>query len=217
MKKDYITVYTEGTGEYIEKKSRFIGTLFHVTSEEEAEARLSEVRKHFYDASHHCYAYVLGPDRKLVKCSDQGEPSGTAGQPILSVLNGEELTDAMIIVTRYFGGTLLGTGGLVRSYTKAAREAVSQSTLVHKYPAELLLIRTDYQGLGKLQYMFSEESLSPTEILYEENVKIKVPVPEERTEEILKKVSDITNGKAEISKEREILFGKVGKEILLFG
>ena len=111
----YVKSYA--TGEYEEKKSRFIGEVFPIQSVDEAEALIQQVRKKYYDARHHCYAYVLGDQYETVKQSDDGEPSQTAGMPILAVLKGQEIHDALVVVTRYFGGTLLGTGGLVRSYT----------------------------------------------------------------------------------------------------
>ena len=213
---DYITVYEGGEGYYEEKKSRFIANVRHVTTEEEAEAFLQEIRKKYYDASHSCYAYTLGKKQETVKCSDAGEPSGTAGQPILSVLSGQKITDAIIVVTRYFGGTLLGTGGLVRSYTKAAQDGIEQSVIVHKYTAELLKIVTDYNGIGKLQYFFGQEGLNPTDQSFTEVVTVMLPVPEERTEAVMKKITDLTNGKAVITKEKQLFYGMVGKEAVLF-
>ncbi len=216
MNKEYTTVYTEGTGEYEEKKSRFIATVRHVTTEEEAMKTLAEIRKRHYDARHNCYAYALGPGQENLKCSDDGEPSGTAGVPILSVLKGAGVTDCIVIVTRYFGGTLLGTGGLVRSYTKAAQDGLQNCTLAHKMPADLLMIRTDYNGIGKLQYMFAQEELIPTGIEYTDCVTVHIPVPTERKDGIVKKITDLTQGKAVVITEKEILFAVIGKETVLF-
>ena len=127
MDNQYKTIIESGSGEYIEKKSRFIGELVPVSSEEEAFAYLDAVRKKHYNASHHCFAYVLGEKNQTERASDDGEPSGTAGRPILHVLEGEEICNALIVVTRYFGGTLLGTGGLTRAYTAAAKAAVAKT------------------------------------------------------------------------------------------
>ena len=117
----YKTVYRGSEGEIIEKKSRFIATVRLVESEEEALAFIEEMRKKYWNATHNCYAYVIGERRELVRCSDDGEPGGTAGRPMLDVLLGENLYNTAVVVTRYFGGTLLGTGGLVRAYSRAVQ------------------------------------------------------------------------------------------------
>ena len=119
----YYTIYRGGSGEVVEKKSRFIGEARAVSSEEEAAAFVEEIRKKYYDARHHCFAYVIGTDGKQMRAADDGEPQGTAGRPMLEVLTGKGLANAMVVVTRYFGGTVLGTGGLVRCYTAAAQAA----------------------------------------------------------------------------------------------
>ncbi|MBQ9322199.1 MAG: YigZ family protein, partial [Eubacterium sp.] len=112
----YYTIYKGGTGEVVEKKSRFIGETAQVTDEEQAAVFVEGIRKKFYDARHHCFAYVIGADGKLMRAADDGEPQGTAGKPMLEVLTGRGLANTIVVVTRYFGGTLLGTGGLVRCY-----------------------------------------------------------------------------------------------------
>ena len=125
-------VYRGGTGEITEKKSRFIADIRPVSTEEEALAFIEEIRKKYWDARHHCYAYILGERGQQSRCSDDGEPSQTAGRPMLDVLTGEGLTDVCAVVTRYFGGTLLGTGGLVRAYSGAVKEGLSQCVLMEK-------------------------------------------------------------------------------------
>ena len=107
----------DGCGEIVEKKSRFIGQVFRVETVQEAEEKIAMVSKKYWDARHNCYAYVIGSGSEISKCSDNGEPSGTAGKPILEVINGSGITNILIVVTRYFGGVLLGTGGLGRAYT----------------------------------------------------------------------------------------------------
>ena len=119
MKNQYQTVYSGGTAEIVEKKSRFIANVFPVTTEEEALEILEKIRKQYWDARHNCWAYVIGADHVSARCSDDGEPSQTAGKPMLDVIMGQELHNVLVIVTRYFGGTLRGTGGLVRAYSKA--------------------------------------------------------------------------------------------------
>ena len=127
MLEEYRTVYEGGRGEIVEKKSRFIATVRPVKKEEEALAFIEEMRKKYWDATHNCFAYVIGERREIMRCSDDGEPGGTAGKPMLDVLLGEKLYNTAVVVTRYFGGTLLGTGGLVRAYSKAAQEGISAS------------------------------------------------------------------------------------------
>lgn len=134
----YYTIDHPGYGEYEEKKSRFLGEALPVTSEEEVRTELARIRKKYYEARHHCYAYVIGGvpgntvqgNATIRRSSDDGEPSGTAGAPILSVIDGKACSNVLIVVTRYFGGTLLGTGGLVRSYTKAASLALENAGIV---------------------------------------------------------------------------------------
>ena len=124
----YKTVLEGGTGEIVEKKSRFIATVRPVKNEEEALAFLEEMRKKYWDARHNCYAYSIGKNREFTRCSDDGEPSGTAGRPMLDVILGEDIYNVAVVVTRYFGGVLLGTGGLVRAYSKAVQEGLARSS-----------------------------------------------------------------------------------------
>ena len=149
----YKTVLEGGTGEIIEKKSRFIATVRPVRNEEEALAFLEEMRKQYWDARHNCYAYSVGRNREYTRCSDDGEPSGTAGRPMLDVILGEDIYNVAVVVTRYFGGVLLGTGGLVRAYSKAVQEGLSESLLIEKKKGISLKVTTDYTGIGKIQYI----------------------------------------------------------------
>lgn len=128
----YKTVYEGGEGEIVEKKSRFIATVIPVKTEDEALEFIERTRKKYWNATHNCFAYVLGEQFEIQRCSDDGEPSGTAGKPMLDVLLGEEIHNAAVVVTRYFGGTLLGTGGLVRAYSGAVKEGLACSTIITK-------------------------------------------------------------------------------------
>ena len=123
MSKGYKTVFSGGVGQVVEKKSRFIATVRHVETKEEAEEFLAEMKKKYWDATHNCFACVIGEKGEYVRSSDDGEPGGTAGRPMLDVLLKEEIQNAAVVVTRYFGGTLLGTGGLVRAYQQAVKKA----------------------------------------------------------------------------------------------
>ena len=149
MIEEYRTVLEKGESEIVEKKSRFLAAAAHIDTEEEALAFIEEIRKKHYNATHNCYAYVLGENFELQRFSDDGEPGGTAGKPILDVLTGEDIHDSVIVVTRYFGGTLLGTGGLVRAYSGAAKEGLLASAIITRKRGIKLKIRTEYTGLGE--------------------------------------------------------------------
>ena len=160
MKERYKILYKGGEGEITEKKSRFIATVRPVETEEEAAAFIAEMKKRYWDASHNCSAFVIGEENPLTRCSDDGEPAQTAGRPMLDVLLGAEVYNACAVVTRYFGGTLLGTGGLVRAYSKAVREGLLNCVILEKCLADRLRLSTDYSGLGKLQYILSEAGIA---------------------------------------------------------
>ena len=127
MLPEYRTIYRGGEDEIVEKKSRFIATVVPVNTEEEALEFVEKTRKKYWDARHNCYAYILGDNNEVQRFSDDGEPSGTAGKPILEVITGNECSNCLCVVTRYFGGVLLGTGGLIRAYTNAAKDALDNS------------------------------------------------------------------------------------------
>ena len=154
MLEQYKTVYQGGTGEVVEKKSRFIATVRPVNSEEEALQFIEEMKKKYWDARHNCSAYVIGERREFMRCSDDGEPQGTAGKPMLEVLLGEDLYNTAVVVTRYFGGTLLGTGGLVRAYSKAVQEGLADSRIITKKHGILTEVGTDYNSVGKAAVSF---------------------------------------------------------------
>ncbi len=145
------TVIKCGYGEVVEKKSKFLGELHHISSAEEAKELVAAAKKKYYDARHHCYAYLMGETGEIKKYGDDGEPQGTAGLPMLSVLEGSGLTDCIVIVTRYFGGTLLGTGGLVRAYSAAAEAAIAAAVFAVKISAVKLSVKTDYKNEGTVR------------------------------------------------------------------
>ena len=157
MIENYKTIYKGNEAEIIEKKSRFIATVRLVESEEEALTFLEEMRKKYWNATHNCFAYTIGERQEIVRASDDGEPSGTAGRPMLDVLLGEGLCNTAVVVTRYFGGTLLGTGGLVRAYSAATQAGLAASTIITKQYGTLLEIQTDYNGTGKMLRMGTDE------------------------------------------------------------
>lgn len=209
-------VYKGGEGEIIEKKSRFIATVIPVEQEEEALEFIAAMKKKYWNASHNCFAYVIGENYELQRCSDDGEPQGTAGRPMLDVLLGEEIHNAAVVVTRYFGGTLLGTGGLVRAYSKSVQEGLRQSTIIEKKVGALLRIRTDYNGIGKIQYLLGQRGLIITNSEYTDVVVIETLVPQEQIAELKEAVTEGTNGRAEYLAEDPVCFAFLDGEPLIF-
>ena len=151
MLEHYKTIYEGGEGELVEKKSRFIATVRPVETEEEALAFIEEMKKKYWDARHNCYVYSVGMNREATRCSDDGEPSGTAGRPMLDVILGEDIYNVAAVVTRYFGGVLLGTGGLVRAYGAAVKAGLEGSRVVTMRYGTRLRIGSDYSDIGRLQ------------------------------------------------------------------
>lgn len=216
MSDSFKTVYEGGSGEIIEKKSRFIGTVFPIQTEEEALEYIDQLKKKYWDARHNCFAYVLGRKDEIQRCSDDGEPAKTAGRPILDVLIGEELHNTLIVVTRYFGGTLLGTGGLVRAYQGAAKEGLQNSVIIQKHYGSRLDINTDYIGVGKIQYLISQSGYEILESEYTENVKLTVLVPENELEGFKKCITEATSGKAVMSVIDKTYYALLSGKLVLF-
>ena len=200
----HMTLFQSGNGVYEEKKSRFIGEAYRIRSEEEALSVLEAVRKRYYDARHHCYAYVLGVREDTVKCSDDGEPQKTAGVPILNVIRGAGLTDVLVVVTRYFGGTLLGTGGLQRAYTKAAALSVEDGGVLKRTPAARFTVGASYTDFGKIRYYLTESGIGFSDEVYGETVECSVSVPFEWEDGVLKKITDLTSGRAKVGSRKEV-------------
>lgn len=216
MLEKYRTVYEGNEAEIVEKKSRFIATVRPVHSEEEALEFIESMRKKYWDATHNCFAYVIGERFQVQRCSDDGEPSGTAGKPMLDVLLGEEIHDTVVVVTRYFGGTLLGTGGLVRAYQGATKAGIEASLVITKYWGQKLNIGTDYTGLGKIQYILGQRKLSILDTIYTEKVEIEVLVPQEEIHAVKAEITEGTNGQAIIEEGEECYFAEIGKEMKIF-
>ncbi len=216
MRESYKLLYRGGTGEIVEKKSRFIADIRPVESEEEALLFIEEIRKKHWDARHHCYAWIIGRKGDQKRCSDDGEPSQTAGKPMLDVLEGAGICNVCAVVTRYFGGTLLGTGGLVRAYSGAVKEGLTSCTVLTVEPGVKLLIDTDYNGIGKIQYLFGQNQISILESVYTEKVELTALVPEEQLESIQEEITEITGGKADLKLLDSVYFGVLDKEVLLF-
>ena len=186
MLEQYRTVYEGGEGEITEKKSRFIATVHPVESEEEALAFLEEMKKKYWDARHNCYVYSIGMNREFTRCSDDGEPSGTAGRPMLDVILGEDIYNVAVVVTRYFGGILLGTGGLVRAYSEATIKALDKAKIVNKKKGYQVKIVTTYDQIEQFNYYVNKNNLKVVNTEYLENIEIMI----EMTEEHLKKITN---------------------------
>lgn len=209
-------VYKGGQGEITEKKSRFIATVRPVESEDEAVSFINETKKKYWDARHNCSAFVIGKRQELIRCSDDGEPAGTAGRPMLDVLLKENIHNAAVVVTRYFGGVLLGTGGLVRAYQQATKAGLSASEIIEKKDGAVLFIRTDYTGIGRLQYLFAQEKITVMDTAYEADVLVKAVIPENDKKRIEKTIIEQTNGTAKLEWGDEVTFAEYDGEVLLF-
>ena len=214
MKKNYKILYQAGEGEIVEKKSRFIATIRPVDSEEEALSFIAEMRKKYWDATHNCTAFVIGVNHEQMRCNDDGEPSQTAGRPMLDVLLGEDVHNCCAVVTRYFGGTLLGTGGLVRAYSAAVKEGLKNCQILEKQLARKLTVETDYTGLGKIQYILGEEKISTLDSQYADKVSLTLLVPVDQLEPLMEKLTEGTNGRCVMEPGDEVWYGLLGKEIV---
>lgn len=216
MPEKYKTVLEGGTGELTEKKSRFIATVRPVESEEEALAFIEEMKKKYWDARHNCYVYSVGLNREYTRCSDDGEPSGTAGRPMLDVILGEDIYNVAVVVTRYFGGILLGTGGLVRAYSGAVQEGLRASRIIEKKQGTVLKVITDYTGIGKIQYIAGEKKIPILNSEYTDKVMLELLVPAQETDAVQKAITEGTNGRARMEKDRELYFAVLDGETFTF-
>ena len=197
MLESYLILTAPAEGEIVEKISRFIAQAAPVQSEEEAYAFIEKIKKKHYDARHNCFAFSVGGENPLLRFSDDGEPQGTAGKPILAEITGADIHNICIVVTRYFGGTLLGTGGLVRAYSEACKEALknAETHLMQRvFPCRLTM---EYTDMGKVQYILAEAEI-PAETEYAEQVLITVKLPVAKKDEIIKKITEATAARAVI-------------------
>lgn len=202
----YRVIIEEGVGEIIEKKSRFIATVKRVESEEEAVSFIDSMKKKYWNATHNCSAMVVGQRGELTRCSDDGEPSGTAGRPMLEVLLGENIRNVAVVVTRYFGGTLLGTGGLVRAYTQAVKEGLQNCLLGTMRAGVRMAVETDYNSIGKILYTLGGKGIEPVESQYTDIVRLVLQFPAEMKDALYKEFTEVTAGKAKIEVLEEIYY-----------
>jgi len=208
-------LYQGGTGELEEKKSRFIANTLPISSQEEAIEFIEKMKKQYWDARHNCFAYVLGDRHEIQRFSDDGEPGGTAGKPMLDVLLGEDIHNMVVVVTRYFGGTLLGTGGLVRAYSGAAKEGLAGSVILEKRQGRQLLLQTSYSDLGKVQYLLMNNNIPILSEDYGAEVCFEALVPLDIEKNITELLVDGTNGRIEIIQSDILDFAIHKKEVLL--
>lgn len=216
MKEAFKTLYKGSTGEHVVKKSRFIATICPVDTEEAALEIIESMKKKYWDAAHNCSAYVIGTEQPLMRCSDDGEPSKTAGRPMLDVLLAQELTNLVVVVTRYFGGTLLGTGGLVKAYQSAVIEGLHQSEIITKELGIQTELTTDYNLVGKLQYYISQEHFTLLSSEYTDLVRLKLLIPPSRYEAFTKKIAELTNGSTIPVEFGKVYFTTIDGEVHLF-
>ncbi len=193
-------------GIYIEKKSKFICHLFYVTSADEVSEIIKAEKKKYYDAKHHCFAYVMGEDGADIKCSDDGEPSGTAGRPMLDILQKEGLTDILCVCTRYFGGTLLGTGGLVRAYSAALKDAIDKSTFKNETKAVIVKYKYAYNFDARISSYLRDKDIKVLENDYSDAVEITIVLQIDNYSAVDADLLNITNGKLEKTDETECMY-----------
>ena len=193
-------------GIYIEKKSKFICHLFNVTSADEVTEIIKAEKKKYYDAKHHCFAYVMGEDGSDIKCSDDGEPSGTAGRPMLDILQKEGLTDILCVVTRYFGGTLLGTGGLVRAYSSALKDAIDKSAFKNETEAVIVKYKYGYNFDAKISSYLRDKDIKVLDSEYSDAVEITIVLEKDMYSDVNNDLVNITNGSIEKTDETECMY-----------
>lgn len=183
---NYRTVQGYGEAQIEEKKSKFIGYVSPAETEDAAAAFIQSIKKKHYNATHNCFAYSIGLKEEFVKANDDGEPSGTAGMPILDILRREQIHNCVIVVTRYFGGTLLGTGGLVRAYSKAAKEGLLAAGIIERIRCTKYQLTVDYHTLGKVQYEMEKAAYRVLDTAYTDAVTITALIEYERREAFIK-------------------------------
>lgn len=208
MKDRYKTVKNMASAEIVEKRSRFIASVKPVESEQEAVEFINELRKKYWDASHNVYAYIL-EESGAMRYSDDGEPSGTAGMPVLDMLKKEGITNTAVVVTRYFGGILLGTGGLVHTYSKSAKAGVLAANVLEMILCREITIVCDYNILGKIQNELHSWEFIQGGTLYTDNVELSLFVPISDFTKLAERIVDISNGTVKIIEGSEIYKEKI--------
>ena len=187
----YKVVTTPGEGLYKEKGSKFFAEAFPVHSEAEVKAKVAEIKKKYFDAKHHCYAFIIGPDKSCYRSSDDGEPSGTAGKPILNRILSKDLTNVCVVVTRYFGGQLLGVPGLINAYKTSAREALDNCGVIEKTVDEVYSVSFGYPLLNEVMRILKEENLEQRNTKFELDCYLEIAVRKSISNKIVDKLNRI--------------------------
>ena len=213
MPEEFKIAYRGGEGEIVEKKSRFIATVQPVHSEEEAQEFIVGIKKKYWDARHNCFAYVIGERHELARFSDDGEPGGTAGKPMLDVLMGEDIHNVAVVVTRYFGGTLLGTGGLVRAYSGATKEGLAHSQIISRIQGMKLSIDTEYGDLGKIQYILGERKITILDSVYTDKVQLTCVIPVGELTKVQKEITEGTGARASMEEMGTCSYAEIDGQI----
>jgi len=196
MRKEYLTVSKEAVAELEEKKSRFIATVKPVQTEEEAQSFIQSLKSKYWDATHNVYAYYICRDNIVQKFSDDGEPSGTAGLPVLEAIKKHGVEDVAVVVTRYFGGTLLGASGLVRTYGKSASLGIETAGIIKRQLCFETKVCLDYSMFGKIQSLIAEKGYKIKETVYSEDVSIYLYIPVDELDKFTKMVTEATSARA---------------------
>lgn len=201
MLSQYFTVRPEvGEHEIIIQKSRFIAHIKRAETEIEAQEFIQYLKKKYWDAAHNCSAYIIGEHDHIQKANDDGEPSGTAGVPILEVLKKKKLKDTVVVITRYFGGIKLGAGGLIRAYGKATSEGIETAGIVERRLVQTIHVKIDYTWLGKVEKELRESEYIIKEIHYLDIVEVEVYVNENQVSVFIEWLTELTNGQAGLKK-----------------
>lgn len=206
MEEVYRIVVDEGEGFLEEKRSKFLSVVFAVENEEEALQRINQIRKKHWDARHHVFAYVIGERDEIVRASDDGEPSGTGGKPVLDVLKGAGLHNVCLVVTRYFGGTLLGTGGLIRAYGGAAKDAVENAGISEKMKGIMAETVVEYTDLGKLEYLLRENQVTTLDTGYTDKVELTLLIPAKDESRIRELLTEESGGRITLGEGMEVAY-----------
>lgn len=214
MLDEYTTILNRAEAELIEKKSRFIATVCPVKSEEEARAFIAEMKKKYWDATHNVFAYQIGERNEIQRSSDDGEPQGTAGKPVLDVLAGGDIKNTAVVVTRYFGGTLLGTGGLVRAYGRSAKLGIEEAGIAKVKHYKECSVTTDYTTAGKIQYEITKGEYILKDTVYTDKVEFIVLLDRSNIDVFSEIVSNVSMGQSEVIEIREIYGAWVNEELV---
>ncbi|MFP4023504.1 MAG: YigZ family protein [Thiohalospira sp.] len=199
---EYLTINKPSEGLFKDRGSKFLAFAFPVSSEEEIKAIQEQLRNKYHDARHHCYAYMLGPEKKNFRANDDGEPSSTAGKPILGQIRSFNLTNILIVVIRYFGGTKLGVGGLINAYKTAAEEALKNAKIVKKILHDIYELRFDYPQMNEIMRIMKEENIEQIDQHFELSCSITLALRKEEADKVLSKFDRVENLKIEFIETR---------------